>query len=256
MDLDYQAFQLGRDRILSWQASAPPSRSRIRPSPQLRHSLCDAGLESHKIPVKEAGKPRGRAPLRRRIRLRSKLGDTACFLRTYADQWRTNWEAGPVEEGVLTRLSVQDPEKAQAFADKLLSNRRIFHTPNGITGILLMSERRKEEAQQFATEHHIDKAIMASSRYPLPSYMPMKMQIAWPRVARTDMYTYFFGQKTWAPAVIPKQNKPVYISSEWNPPSGSHYSRSWQRSKLASDLCPRWELAGSHGNVSRAQQPR
>jgi len=236
MDLDYQAFQLGRDphpELASIRAAQP-----FKDTNQVRNfAIVCATLDwnpTRFLSKKPANPDVGRLFAAEYATVPSSATQLA-FLRTYADQWRTNWEAGPAEEGVLTRLSVQDPEKAQVFADKLLSNPKNLPYTQWYHWSLLMSERRKEEAQQFATEHHIDKAIMASSRYPLPSYMPMKMQIAWPRVARTDTYTYFFGQKTWAPAVIPKQNKPVYISSEWNPPSGSHYSRSWQRG-------PSWQV--------------
>jgi hypothetical protein len=54
-------------------------------------------------------------------------------------------------------------------------------------------------------------------------------------VVRTDTYTYFTGQKTWAPSIIPRQKKPVYIASDWNPPKGEHYNRSWQKG-------PGWQI--------------
>jgi hypothetical protein len=236
MDLDYQTLQLGRPSYPEiGEARAVQS---FKNTNQIQnYAICCAILNWDA--VKFLSKNPKNADISRIFASEYSSAPSSevqlKFLREYARQWQTNWEAGPVEEGVLKRLSIQDMDEAQVFADKLLANPKNLAYTQWYHWFLLVSERRKEEAQQFATEHHIDKAIMASSRYPLPSYMPMRMQIAWPRVARTDTYTYFFGQKTWAPAVVPKQNKPVYISNEWNPPSGSHYSRSWQRG-------PSWQV--------------
>ena len=251
MDLDYQAFQLGRDphpELASIRAAQP-----FKDTNQVRNfAIVCATLDwnpTRFLSKKPANPDVGRLFAAEYATVPSSATQLV-FLRTYADQWRTNWEAGPAEEGVLKRLSVQDPEKAQVFADKLLSNPKNLPYTQWYHWSLLMSERRKEEAQQFAAEHHIDKAIMASSRYPLPSYMPMKMQIAWPRVARTDTYTYFFRPEDLGASRHPEAKQACLHIQRVEPPKRISLQQKLAKGpKLASDLCPRWELAGSHGNV-------
>jgi len=138
---------------------------------------------------------------------------------------------------VLKRLSVQDPEKAQVFADKLLSNPKNLPYTQWYHWSLLMSERRKEEAQQFAAEHQHRQSDHGLVPLSVAILYANEMQIAWPRVARTDTYTYFFGQKTWAPAVIRSKTSLSTYPASGTPRADLITAEAGKGAKLASDLC-------------------
>jgi hypothetical protein len=239
MDLDYQTLQLGRPSYPEI-AEARAVQSFKNTNQIQNYAICCAILNWDA--VKFLSKNPKNADISRIFAAEYSSAPSSevqlKFLREYARQWQTNWEASPVEEGVLKRLSIQDMDEARVFADKLLANPKNLAYTQWYHWFLLVSERRKEEAQQFATENHIDKSLAASSRYPLPAFETMKVQIVWPRLARTDTYSYALGQKIWTPSVTPAPNKPIYIPDDWKSPQGVRYNRSWQKG-------PAWQVVYS-----------
>jgi hypothetical protein len=236
MDLDYQTFQLGRpphpELAAYWSATPFRNTNQIQ-----NYAILCATLDwdaARFMPKKRQSPDDSRMFAAQFISVPSSVNQLR-FITEYADGWQTNWEAGPVEEGVLKRLCIQDFDAAQVFAGKLLANPKSLRYTQWYHWYLLRTERRKEEAEQFAAENKIERPVQTSTRYPLPSHVPLRLQVVWPRVVRTDTYTYFTGQKTWAPSIIPRQEKSVYIASDWNPPKGEHYNRSWQKG-------PGWQI--------------
>jgi hypothetical protein len=236
MDLDYQTFQLGRatHRELAGYSAVAPFQN----ASQLKnYAVLCATLDwnpTAAIP-RNPGTPDQMRLFAEQFLSVPPNNIQQIFLERYVTTWRTNWQAGVIEAGILKRLSIQSPEKAAQFFDKLLSNPTNAPYTEWYHWYLLTSERRKAEAYKYAAEHHLDTSIRLSTSYPLITNRPPSVQIVWPHQNRTDSYSYSFGQKLWAAKVIPPTQKIVYVSGEWSPPSGTNYLRTWQRG-------PSWQI--------------
>ena len=157
------------------------------------------------------------------------------FFRHYVDAWQTNWTASAVEEGLLKRLSVQLPELASAFVDKLVQNQANVPYLTWYRWRLMMLDRRKEDAYRFAQENHLDTDLACSSVYPLPAQLPVQIQVVWPLPNATEVYTYASAQHTWVPSFVAAPSRSVIRWSTWSRPQKPKYARSWRKG-------PAWQI--------------
>lgn len=149
------------------------------------------------------------------------------FLAKYVDSWNTNWTASTVEENVLKRLAIQNPEQASGFFDKLSVNKANEPYTRWYTWYSLIKNRKKSEAWTYQQSHSFDPEIHASSTFTIPDRVLPKLGVIWPSATVTELYYYAFGQKVWAPTVIAKPEKPMVIASSWSRPEKTTYYRTW-----------------------------
>jgi len=149
---------------------------------------------------------------------------------------------------VLKRLCIQDFDAAQVFAGKLLANPKSLRYTQWYHWYLLRTERRKEEAEQFAAENKIEgpfKHPPAIHCHPMCRCDCRSSGPGWSGRIPTPI----LQGETWAPSIIPRQENQVYIASDWNPPKGEHYNRSWQKGRAGKSSTIERRLAGPHGNL-------
>src|ERR1035441_3413153 len=89
-----------------------------------------------------------------------------CFLKFHAQSWQTNWQAGPIEENVLKRLSLEASDAANDFFAKLAARADNVPYTRWFTWHNLMQERRKREAAR--SEEHTSE--LQSPRHTLFPY--------------------------------------------------------------------------------------
>ena len=151
-----------------------------------------------------------------------------CFLKFHAQSWQTNWQAGPIEENVLKRLSLEASDAANDFFAKLAARADNVPYTRWFTWHNLMHERRKREAAALVEREQLNTNIACSVEFACRPHQAPRNLILWPSAVRTELHYYDCDTRQWAFSLDHPPQRPVYVPREWTAPQGKTYQRNWQ----------------------------
>jgi hypothetical protein len=150
------------------------------------------------------------------------------FLKFHAQNWQTNWQAGPIEENVLKRLSLEASDQANDFFAKLAARADNVPHTRWFTWHNLMQERRKREAADLVGREHLNTNIACSVEFACRPHQAPRNLIPWPSAVRTELHYYDCDARQWTFSLTHPPKRPVYLPREWQAPQGKTYERHWQ----------------------------
>jgi hypothetical protein len=165
------------------------------------------------------------------------------FLRLHVREWKTNWTATAVEEAILKRLTIESAPDADLLLTKLAANPENARWTRWAIWKLLVRERRKAEAFEYAQREKLNTNISFSRSFPCRPFEKPCIQIFWPDKIRNEVFRYYFPDQKWTSQVVSPPSQTIYLPAGWKRPTGPNYRRSWKQG-------PSWQVIYSQkGNT-------